>query len=225
MQVDFFRHPGSFDDSRMPGAGLFMTFPVVYTWSLNRSLKEPDMEKKVLVPVADGTEELEAVAIVDVLRRAGAAVTMASVGGNLQITASRGVVILADTLIEACVDEDYDLVVLPGGIPGAQHLRDSDLLTALLKRQRDASRLYGAICASPAIVLEHHGLLEGRQATCHPGFVEQLSDKGRIESRVVEDGNCLTSRGAGTAVEFGLALVERLYGRDKREEVAASLAL
>ena len=174
------------------------------------------MQKTVLVPVADGTEELEAVAIIDVLRRVGAAVTVASVSGSRQITASRGVVIVADALIEDCLEMDFDLVVLPGGIPGAEHLRDSADLVRLLKRQREKDGLYGAICASPALVLAHHGLLEGRQATCHPGFVDHLSARDQIESRVVIDGNCLTSRGPGTAVEFALALVERLYGREKR---------
>jgi 4-methyl-5(b-hydroxyethyl)-thiazole monophosphate biosynthesis len=133
------------------------------------------MDKTVLVPVADGTEELEAVAIIDVLRRAGATVTVASVTGTRQITASRGVVIVADALIEACIEKDYDLVVLPGGIPGAEHLRDAEALIDILKRQREKRRLYGAICASPAVVLEHHGLLAGHQATCHPGFVDQLT--------------------------------------------------
>ena len=183
------------------------------------------MEKTVLVPVADGTEELEAVAIIDVLRRAGATVTVASVTGNRQITASRGVVIVADALIEACAEKDYDLVVLPGGMPGAEHLRDSVDLIRILKRQREKERLYGAICASPAVVLAHHGLLEGRQATCHPSLVDQLPVKDRVDSRVVVDGNCLTSRGPGTAVEFALALVERLYGKDKREEVAAPMVI
>jgi len=84
----------------------------------------------------------------------------------------------------------------------------------------EKNRLYGAICASPAVVLEHHGLLAGRQATCHPGFVDQLTGMDWVDARVVADGNCLTSRGAGTAVEFALALVEKRYGKDKREEVA-----
>ncbi len=183
------------------------------------------MQKTVLVPVADGTEELEAVAIIDVLRRAGATVTVASVTGARRITASRGVVILADALIGTCTEKDYDLVVLPGGIPGAEHLRDSADLICILKRQREKERLYGAICASPAVVLEHHGLLAGHQATCHPGFADQLTTRDRINDRVVMDGNCLTSRGPGTAVEFALALVERLYGKDKREEVAAPMVV
>lgn len=183
------------------------------------------MQKTVLIPIADGTEELEAVAMIDVLRRAGAAVTVASVTGRRQITASRQVVIVADTLIEACVDKDYDLVVLPGGIPGAENLRDSADLIGILKRQREKERLYGAICASPAVVLEHHGLLVGLRATCHPGFVDKLSNRERVDSRVVIDGNCFTSRGAGTAVEFALALVERLYGPEKLEEVASSMVI
>jgi 4-methyl-5(b-hydroxyethyl)-thiazole monophosphate biosynthesis len=183
------------------------------------------MQKTVLVPVADGTEELEAVAIIDILRRAGADVTVASVSGSRQITASRAVVIVADALIEACVENDYDLVVLPGGIPGAEHLRDSSVLTRMLKRQRDASRWYGAICASPAVVLAHHGLLEGHQATCHPGFVEQLNNQEQVATRVVVDGKCITSRGPGTAVEFALALVEQLYGKAKRDQVAAPMVI
>ncbi len=183
------------------------------------------MDKTVLVPVADGTEELEAVAIIDELRRAGAPVTVASVTGVRQITASRGVVIVADALIKECINMEFDLVVLPGGIPGAEHLRDSAELISILRHQGDKARLYGAICASPAVVLEHHGLLAGHQATCHPGFVDQLKIKDRINDRVVVDGNCLTSRGPGTAVEFALALVERLYGKDKREEVAVPMLI
>ncbi|BBO69492.1 4-methyl-5(B-hydroxyethyl)-thiazole monophosphate biosynthesis protein [Desulfosarcina alkanivorans] len=183
------------------------------------------MEKTVLVPVADGTEELEAVAIIDVLRRAGAAVTVASVSGNRQITASRGTVIVADTLIEDCETIDFDLVVLPGGIPGAEHLRDCTGLIRILRQQRERGGLYAAICASPAVVLEHHGLLAGRQATCHPGFAEQLADPSRVQESVVTDGTCVTSRGAGTAVAFALVMVEQLFGKTTRDEVAASLAI
>lgn len=183
------------------------------------------MEKNVLVPVADGTEDLEAVAIIDVLRRADAKVTVASVTGSRQVTFSRGVVITADALLENCMTREYDLVVLPGGIPGAENLRDSSALIELLKHQRDKNFLYGAICASPALVLEHHGLLENRQATCHPAYVEQLSNKDQVTSRVVVDGNCITSQGAGTAVDFSLALVEQLFDRKLRDEVAESMVL
>jgi 4-methyl-5(b-hydroxyethyl)-thiazole monophosphate biosynthesis len=180
------------------------------------------MLKQVLVPIADGSEEIEVVCIIDVLRRAGAAVTVASVN-SLQVTASRGVRIVADALISECAAKTYDLIALPGGMPGAEHLRDSEVLTKLLKRQVREGRLYGAICASPVVVLQHHGLLEGRVATSHPGCSERLENRERIESRIVVDGKLVTSRGPGTAIEFALKLVELLLGSEKASEVAAPL--
>ena len=109
------------------------------------------MSKKILVPIANGTEEIEAVCIIDVLRRAESSVTVASVD-ELQVTASRGVKLVADKLIGDCVDETYDSVVLPEGMPGAEHLRDSKDLQRILKRQKKEGKLYGAICAAPAVV-------------------------------------------------------------------------
>ena len=176
------------------------------------------MSKKALVPIANGTEEIEAVCIIDVLRRAEVSVTVASVE-ELQVTASRGVKLVADQLIGDCVDDTYDLIALPGGMPGAEHLRDSKDLEEMLKRQRQEGRPYAAICASPVIVLQHHGLLKGRRATCHPDFVDQLENADAAETRVVVDGPCITSRGPGTAIEFALKLVEVLYGERKAEEV------
>jgi 4-methyl-5(b-hydroxyethyl)-thiazole monophosphate biosynthesis len=182
------------------------------------------MSKEVLVPIAEGTEELEAVTIVDVLRRAGAQVTVASVGG-LQVTASRGVNLVADTLISDCSGKQFDLIVLPGGMPGAQNLCDSSLLGVLLKRQCDEGRLYGAICASPAVVLEHHGLLEGKKATSYPSFTDQLKSAEVTPSRVVVDGQCVTSQGPGTALEFALTLVELLFGEEKTKEIAEAMVV
>jgi 4-methyl-5(b-hydroxyethyl)-thiazole monophosphate biosynthesis len=182
------------------------------------------MSKKVLVPIADGTEEIEAVCIIDVLRRAGASVTVASVN-ELQVTASRGVKLVADKLITDCVDETYELVVLPGGMPGAEHLRDSKELETILRNQKQEERLYGAICASPAVVLQHHGLLDQCRATCHPNFVGELKNTDLVESRVAVDGTCVTSRGPGTALEFALKLVEMLYGEEKAQEVAAPMVI
>jgi len=182
------------------------------------------MKRKVLVPVADGTEEIEAVCIIDVLRRAGTDVTVASVN-NRQVTASRGVKLVADKLIAECRDETYDLIVLPGGIPGAENLRDSEPLTRLLKRQKDKDRWFGAICAAPAVVLEHHGLLKNHRATCHPAFAERLTHPDGTASRVVVDGRCVTSQGPGTALEFAVELVALLYGRQKAEEVAKPMIM
>jgi 4-methyl-5(b-hydroxyethyl)-thiazole monophosphate biosynthesis len=182
------------------------------------------MKPTVLVPIADGTEEIEAVTIIDVLRRADANVTVASVAA-LQIKASRGVHIVADCLIDDCKDRDFDLVVLPGGIPGAEHLRDNPVVKEILLQQQAGGRLYAAICAAPAMVLQPHGLLVNRRATCHPGFTGQLHDTTAVESRVVVDGNCITSRGPGTAMDFSLTLVEVLFGKEKARAVAAPMVL
>jgi len=175
---------------------------------------------KVLVPIADGSEEIEAVTIIDTLRRAGAEVTVASVGGR-SITASRGVRIEADCLIADCVKKTWDLVVLPGGMPGAERLRDSADLAAILKEQVLSGKAYAAICAAPAVVLDHHGLLKGKKATCYPSF--KFKDGAVLEDRVVVDGNCVTSRGPGTALEFSLRLVELLAGKAKSDEVGRAM--
>lgn len=181
------------------------------------------MAKKVLVPIADGSEEIEAVCIIDTLRRGGAALTVASVG-QLQITASRGVKIVADTRVGDCVTQTYDLIALPGGMPGAEHLRDSAELIGMLKKQKQAGRLYAAICASPAVALQPHGLLDGvRRATCFPSFRNRLDPASASDERVVVDGNCVTSQGPGTAIDFALKLVELLFGASKADEVAAAM--
>lgn len=180
------------------------------------------MEKKVLVPIADGIEEIEAACIIDVLRRAGARVTVASVG-DLQVTASRGVKLVADSLIADCTDERFDLIALPGGMPGAENLRDSKELEKMLNQQSQAGRLYAAICASPAVVFAHHGLIENRKATCYPSFVEKLSNAAPRESRVVVDKNCITSQGPGTAIEFALKLVEMLFDAEDAKKIAAAM--
>lgn len=178
--------------------------------------------KKVLVPIANGIEELEAVTLIDVLRRAGAEVTVAGVE-TLQVVASRGTRLIADVPIEECATRTFDLIALPGGMPGAERLRDCEPLVRLLKEQASSGRLYAAICASPVVVLQHHGLLAGRRATAHPSFASRLSNQEAVEERVVADGNCVTSRGPGTALEFALALVELLFGKEQAEQVAAPM--
>lgn len=181
------------------------------------------MAKTVLVPIADGTEEIEAVCIIDTLRRAGLEVTVASVMESLQIKAARGVNIVADKLIGECLSEKYDAIALPGGIPGAEHLRDSQELLQLLQAQKAADKVYSAICASPAVVLEHHGLLEGKKATAYPGYSDSLSNQEAVENRVVLDGKCVTSRGPGTAIEFALKLIEVLLDKEQAANVAAPM--
>ena len=178
------------------------------------------MVHTVLIPIANGSEELEAVALIDTLRRAGAEVTVASVEAQREVTMAHGVRMVADRLIGECIREAYHLIVLPGGMPGAEHLRDSAPLITLLKRHQQANKPYGAICASPAVVLEHHGLLGGRRATAYPGYSEQLSNQQAISSRVVVDGPVFTSRGPGTALEFALELVTLLFGEAKARQLA-----
>jgi 4-methyl-5(b-hydroxyethyl)-thiazole monophosphate biosynthesis len=180
------------------------------------------MSKTVLVPIAEGTEELEAVAIIDILRRADAHVTVASVG-ELQVTASRHTQLVGDALISECVSETYDMIVCPGGMPGSEHLRDSSLLTTLLLAQEESGRFVAAICAAPVVVLQHHRLIAGRRATCHPSVADRLKNRDALDERVVVDGNLITSRGPGTAVEFGLELVAQLFGRQRAREVARTM--
>lgn len=178
------------------------------------------MSRKVLVAIADGIEELEAVTVIDVLRRAEADVTVASVDAK-QVTAGRAVRLVADMVVSDCVGQSYDLVVLPGGMPGAEHLRDSQDLTKILKEQASSGRLYAAICASPAVVLKAHGLLDNKKATCYPSLASDLDNCE--DSEVVVDGNCITSQGPGTALQFSLKLVELLFGKEKKQEVAKAM--
>ncbi len=179
---------------------------------------------QILVPIADGSEEIEAVTIIDVLRRAGAEVTVASVDG-LTITASRGVRITADRLIGDCLKHDFDMIVLPGGIPGAEHLRDSAALKHILERHVRGQRWIGAICAAPSVVLAHHGQLEGTKATCHPWFSDRLEPALLSTAPVVVDGRVVTSQGPGTAMVFALKLVELLFGHRRAQQVAEPMVL
>lgn len=182
-------------------------------------------EKKVLVPIADGSEEMEAVITIDVLRRAGAKVTVASVGSSLQVNCSRGVKIVADALIHDIEHESFDLIACPGGMPGAEHLRDSAPLERMTRTQRQQGKLVAAICATPAVFLEAKGLMDGAKGTAHPAFVAKLRDQSCVEDRVVVDGSLTTSRGPGTSFEFALALVKQLYGEDKAKEVAGPMVM
>lgn len=178
---------------------------------------------KILVPIASGTEEMEAIMIIDILRRANADVVVASVEDELEILASRKVKLEADVLLDEAAKLSYDLIVLPGGLGGAQAFANSEKLVNLLKKQRESNRPYGAICASPALVLEPHGLLKGKKATAFPALSEKLSDRSEAENRVVVDGNLITSRGPGTSIEFSLAIVEKFFGRQKAIEIVKAI--
>ncbi len=177
----------------------------------------------VLVPLAQGCEELEAITITDLLVRAGITVTTCGLDDQ-PVKASRGTTIIPDTSIEKIVNKSFDLIVLPGGLPGADHLRDNALLQALIKKQAQENKLLGAICAAPK-ALAKAGVLDGRTATSFPGVLRALkNDTITISDSAVEiDGNIITSRGPGTAMDFTLALIELLAGKTKRDEVNQQL--
>jgi 4-methyl-5(b-hydroxyethyl)-thiazole monophosphate biosynthesis len=176
----------------------------------------------VLVILAPGFEEIEAVTPIDVLRRAGAEVTVAGLADG-PVPGSRGIRILPDSSLEAEAEKDYDLVVLPGGMPGATNLREDPRVVSIVKRTLAADRTVGAICASPAVVLDAVGVLAGRRATCHPALANQMVEGELTDERVTVDGNIITSKGPGTAMEFALALVTALYGPDRAAEVNAPM--
>ena len=186
------------------------------------------MNKTALIPIAEGSEEIELVTIVDVLRRAGVEVTVASAnsGEKLQICASRGTHIVADAMLDDCANKHYDLIAVPGGLPGSEHLAKHAVLDVLLRDQAAQDKLFAGICAAPALVLATKGLLLDKAVTCHPSFQKSLEAR-EVDgaARVVVDGNCITSQGPGTALDFALELVEQLCGIVKREEVGAPMVL
>jgi 4-methyl-5(b-hydroxyethyl)-thiazole monophosphate biosynthesis len=176
-----------------------------------------------LVPLAQGCEELEAITIVDLLRRAGIEVITAGLDDR-PVRASRGTVLIPDTTLDEVQERGFDMVVLPGGLPGADHLNEDRRVHRLITEMAAGGKPVAAICAAPK-VLARAGLLKGKTATSFPGAIPEsdLAGVHYVESPVVEDGNILTSRGPGTAMDFALALIERLAGRAKREEVEKPL--
>jgi 4-methyl-5(b-hydroxyethyl)-thiazole monophosphate biosynthesis len=178
---------------------------------------------RVLVPLAHGCEELEAVTIIDLLVRAGVNVVSAGLEPG-PVTASRGVVLLPDTTLDAVLDEPFDMIVLPGGGPGAERLDHDQRIHTLLQKMAAAGHYTAAICAAPK-VLAHAGLLQGKRATSYPGFIDKMNlpDTRYLTDAVVQDGKVITSRGPGTAMDFALYLIEVLAGKQKRDEVEAGL--
>lgn len=172
---------------------------------------------KVNVYLADGFEEVEGLTVVDLLRRAGIETDMVSIMGRKEITGARKIPVLADKLFEE--QDDPDVIVLPGGMPGTLHLKAHEGLADLIRKADKEGKLLAAICAAPTIYGEM-GLLEGKNATCYPGMEDKLLGANWQEQPVAVDGNFVTSRGVGTAIAFALTLVTIL----KDEETAKSLA-
>jgi protein deglycase len=180
---------------------------------------------RVLVPLAEGFEEIEAVTIVDLLRRADVEVRTASLADR-EVTGSHGITVVADASLDEVDAADFDMIVLPGGMPGTTQLKSDPRVSRLLRQFAESGRYTAAICAAPS-VLAYAGLLEGRKATSFPGFLTPGSAPGiRLsEDPVVVDGKVATSRGPGTAVPFGLALIELLEGPEARRAVEERLQL
>ena len=178
---------------------------------------------KVLVPLAQGCEELEAITIVDLLRRANIDVVTASLDGK-PVKASRGSTLVADTSLDQALNQDYDMLALPGGLPGADHLDKDERIQTLLKKMSGEGKYTAAICAAPK-VLASAGLLQDKRATAFPGTLEKLNlSDTKIESLpVVKDGKVITSRGPGTAMDFALELIEELEGKETRNSVESAL--
>ncbi|KAB7898117.1 protein deglycase YajL [Rouxiella sp. S1S-2] len=187
------------------------------------------MSVSALVCLAPGSEELEAVTAIDLLVRAGIKVTTASVAGdgNREIRCSRGVTLLADVALVDVADEEYDAIVLPGGLKGAECFRDSPLLVEKVRHVNVTGKLVAAICAAPALVLEYHDLFPVGNMTGFPALKDKISPNKWMDKRVMFDPrvNLLTSQGPGTAIEFSLKMIDLLVGKAKAAEVAAQLVL
>ena len=177
----------------------------------------------VLVPLAQGCEELEAVTIIDLLRRAKIDVTTTGLDDQTVI-ASRGVKLVPDTDLDTALKQEYDMVVLPGGLPGADNLDNDPRIKSLLKKMANDEKYTAAICAAPK-VLANAEILKGKKATSYPGHLDKMNlpDTEIRNEAVVIDGNVITSRGPGTAMDFALTLIETLCGIDKRIEVETAL--
>ncbi len=175
-------------------------------------------EKKVLVILADGFEEVEALGPIDVLRRCGAKVVMAGVGGK-SIRGAHDVYVGCDADISGVASEAFDAIVLPGGMPGAKNLHESATVNDVILNTFKRGALVCAICASPAFVLAPTGILKDRKVTCYPGCEAAAPQVRFGKDRVVRDGNIITGAGPGTALEFGLLIAEALFGESAANSV------
>lgn len=187
------------------------------------------MSASVLVCLAPGSEEIEAVTAIDLLVRAGIDVTTASVAGdgNLEIRCSRGVRILADVTLVEVADDDFDVIVLPGGLGGATCFNESPLLVEKVRQMHISGKIVAAICAAPALVLEYHDLFPVGNMTGFPGLRDKIDPNKWSDRRVIFDPrvNLLTSQGPGTSMEFALKIIDLLLGKTKAAEIAAQLVL
>jgi 4-methyl-5(b-hydroxyethyl)-thiazole monophosphate biosynthesis len=177
------------------------------------------MDKRVVIVLADGYEDIEATAPIDLLRRAGAEVTVAGLGKKV-ILSSHRMTVVCDAQFEKCKDEKWDAIVLPGGGKGSKNLGESFDVVSTAVRLYGEGKIVAAICAAPAVVLGGSGILEGKQVTCYPGMEKTCPSIPFDQSRrVIVDGNLITAKGAGVAIEFSCALVGELFGKEMEEKL------
>lgn len=177
---------------------------------------------KTAIFMADGCEEIEGLTVVDVLRRADIEIDMISINGSDSVTSSHGVTFMADHLFEQINLDEYDAVVLPGGMPGTLNLKNHAGVISAVQKFAGEGKLVAAICAAPS-VLGAAGILSGKRATCHPGFEDQLTGATTSEASVVTDGNIITSRGMGTAIDFALSILRYFKDDAAVEQIKKNL--
>lgn len=178
--------------------------------------------KKVYLFLATGFEEVEALTVVDILRRGGVDCKTVSVTGDYDVTSSHMVTVRADLLFDEADFSDGEMLVMPGGIPGTPNLKAHEGLAKLIRQYKEEGKNLAAVCAAPTIYGEM-GLLEGKNATCFPGMEDGLIGANKLTDNVVCDGQFITSRGMGTCIDFGLALLARLTDQDKAQEIGKKI--
>lgn len=176
----------------------------------------------VVLLLADGFEEIEALATVDILRRCSIDVKTASIKTGLEVLGAHNISVKADVLLNDVLSEDFDAVILPGGMPGTNNLQDSSSVNKLFMDAYEKGKLVAAICAAPK-VFGAKGILNGRKATCFPGFEDELSGAELVKEKVAVDGNVITSKGAGTAHDFAFEIAKWLGKKEEAEKVRASM--
>ena len=177
---------------------------------------------QVYVFFANGTEEIEGLTVIDLLRRAGINVESVSIEENPEVMGSHEILIKTDKRLSEIVYDDADMLVIPGGMPGTMNLLACEELQKVLKQFHQKGKMLAAICAAP-IVLGAAGVLEGKRATCYPGYEDRLLGASYEEQPVVSDGNIITSRGLGTAIEFSLAIIDHFCGNEKAEQIGKAI--
>ena len=180
------------------------------------------MKKKIAVHLANGFEEIEAITIIDVLRRAGLDVIVVSVSGNLEVPGAHNIGVMADILFENMKYDDVEMILLPGGMPGASNLNVHEGLKKMILKFNDENKPLGAICAAP-LVFGNLGLLKGKKAVCYPGFEDQLKGAEVLMEPVIKSGNIITARGIGSALKFALSIVEDLISKEKADLLAKQM--